>query len=276
MSINRRNVLQSILWLSPLLFLPRIATLRPLTRVDNPDEFESIAVKSALSQHKPMPNQELTTVVIEPQGNPRSAIIWMHGLGADAHDFEPIVPHLQIPPQLGLRFIFPNAPVRPVTVNGGMAMRAWYDILGMDIPRSEDAAGVRASAELITALIEEQKNQGIPAERIVLAGFSQGGAMALHTGLRYPQRLAGILALSCYIPLVNTLAEERHSANHGLPIFMAHGSFDPVIPIQYGRASKQHLTELGYSIESHEYPLGHEVNLEEIKAIGNWLKNVLS
>lgn len=276
MSINRRSLLQSILWLTPTLLLPRVARLDPRIRVDNFDESDSIAVESSSNQQKLMATEELTTVEIEPAGEARCAIIWMHGLGADAHDFEPIVPHLKIPAQRGVRFIFPNAPVRPVTVNGGMMMRAWYDILGVDIPRSEDAAGVRASAELITRLIEREKDQGIPAERIVLAGFSQGGAMALHTGLRYPQQLAGILALSCYIPLLSTLAEERHEANQGIPIFIAHGTFDPVIPIQYGRATKQHLLDLGYTLESHEYPMGHEVNLEEIQAIGDWLKKILS
>jgi phospholipase/carboxylesterase len=223
-----------------------------------------------------MRKEELTTLDIEPTGAARSAVIWMHGLGADARDFEPIVPHLKIPPELGVRFVFPNAPIQPVTVNGGMEMRAWYDILGMDIPRTEDANGVRTSEKLILALIERERNRGIPAKRIVLAGFSQGGAMALHTGLRYPEQLAGILALSCYIPLANSLAEERHPANQEIPIFIAHGTFDPVIPINYGRATKDKLTELGYSLDKHEYPIGHEVNLEEIQAIGSWLKTVLS
>jgi phospholipase/carboxylesterase len=219
---------------------------------------------------------EFDTLEIEPRRPARSAILWLHGLGADAHDFEPIVPHLQVPAELGLRFVFPNAPVRPVTVNGGMAMRAWYDILGLDIPRVEDPAGVRESEQLLLALIEREKARGIPAERIVLAGFSQGGAIALHTGLRYPEHLAGILALSCYIPLSATLAGERHAANQDVPIFLAHGRRDEVIPIHYGRATGEQLEALGYRPERHEYPMGHEVNWEEIQAIAAWLRRVLS
>ena len=217
-----------------------------------------------------------TTVDIEPQGTARSSIIWMHGLGADAHDFEPIVPYLQIPPAIGLRFIFPNAPIRPVTINNGMRMRAWYDISGTDIPRSEDAAGVRESERIVLELIDREKERGIPAERIVLAGFSQGGAIALHTGLRYPAKLAGLLALSCYIPLVKSLKAERHPVNQAIPIFMAHGTLDPMVPIQYGRAADRQLRALGYPIEHHEYPMGHEVNWEERQDIGNWLRRVLA
>jgi len=219
---------------------------------------------------------ETTTLEIEPQGTAKSAIIWLHGLGADARDFEPIVPHLQIPPELGLRFIFPNAPIRPVTVNGGMEMRAWYDILGMDIPRVEDPAGVRESEQILMGLVEREKARGIPANRIILAGFSQGGAIALHTGLRYAEPLAGILALSCYIPLAKTLEAERHSANQNIPIFLAHGRYDDVIPIHYGRMTAEQLESLGYELERHEYNMGHEVNLEEIQAVSLWLQSVLN
>lgn len=222
-----------------------------------------------------MNDSQLHTLDIEPSVAARASVIWMHGLGADAHDFEPIVPHLEIPPELGLRFVFPNAPMRPVTINMNMQMRAWYDILGMDIPRKEDAEGVRDSQRLLLQLIEREKGSGIPANRIVLAGFSQGGAMALHTALRYPERLAGILALSCYIPLAGTLAGERHPVNQDIPIFLAHGRLDPMIPIHYGRATAEQLKSLGYTVERHEYNIGHEVNWDEIQDIGEWLQRVL-
>jgi phospholipase/carboxylesterase len=218
---------------------------------------------------------ELTTVEIDPPGKVESSVIWMHGLGADAHDFEPIVPHLDIPAELGLRFVFPNAPVQPVTINGGMAMRAWYDILGIDIPRQEDEKGLRASEAAIKRLIQRERQQGISAENIILAGFSQGGAMALQTGLRYPETLGGIMALSCYVPLTAMLENERHPDNGNTPIFMAHGTFDPVVPYSLGKTSMELLQSLDYAIEWHEYPMAHEVNLEEIQAIGQWLKQIL-
>lgn len=217
----------------------------------------------------------LDTLDIETAAPISAAVIWMHGLGADAHDFEPLVPHLRLPGNPGLRFVFPNAPVQPVTVNGGMRMRAWYDILGIDIPARQDAAGVRASAAAIQALIEREIERGIPAARIVLAGFSQGGAMALHTGLRYPQRLAGILGLSCYLPLADSLADERRAANADVPILMTHGRFDQVIPLRHAAASRDYLETLGYRVEWHEYPMAHEVSLEEIQQIRDWLGRVL-
>ena len=219
---------------------------------------------------------ELNTLDIEPTTPAQSSVIWMHGLGADAHDFEPIIPELRLPQALGVRFVFPNAPVRPITINGGMRMRAWYDILSIDLPRREDSAGVRDSAQAIQALIQRETARGIPVERVLLAGFSQGGAMALHTALRYPERLAGILALSCYIPLAGTLAEERHPANQDIPIFMAHGLRDEVIPISYGNAAAKQLESLGYTPQWHQYPMGHEVNWQEIKDIGQWLAKTLA
>ena len=219
---------------------------------------------------------ELTTVDIEPAVEARAAIIWMHGLGADARDFEPIVPYLDVPPELGLRFVFPNAPERAVTINGGMRMRAWYDILSLDISRREDGTGVRESERAIHSLIMREQQRGITVSNILLAGFSQGGAMALHTGLRYPQTLGGVLALSCYIPLADTLEDERHAANQDISIFMAHGQHDPVVPYQLGKASKAQLQSFGYNVEWHEYPMQHEVNMDEIKDIGTWLKQVLS
>ena len=196
---------------------------------------------------------ELTTVEIEPQDTAQAAVIWMHGLGADGNDFKPIIPELRLPQELGIRFVFPNAPIRTVTINAGMRMRAWYDIFSVDLPRGEDDAGIRESEHLIQGLIRREKKRGIPADKILLAGFSQGGAMALHTGLRYPEKLAGILALSCYVPLANALAGERHPANQSIPLFIAHGAMDPVIPAHYGRASVEHLKALGYQPEWKEY-----------------------
>lgn len=218
---------------------------------------------------------ELDTLDIEPAGPAQAAIIWMHGLGADAHDFEPLVPHLQLPGQWGLRFIFPNAPIRPVTINNGMRMRAWYDIFSLDIPQRQDEAGIRDSERLIRRLIVRQQEQGIPSERLILAGFSQGGAMALHTGLRYPERLAGILALSTYLPLAETVAEEAHPANADVPIMMAHGDYDPVISLRHAEASRDHLQSLSYSVTWHRYPMAHEVCLQEIEDIRAWLVQIL-
>ncbi|MBK8181410.1 MAG: alpha/beta fold hydrolase [Candidatus Competibacteraceae bacterium] len=218
----------------------------------------------------------LTTVEIEPAGVVRSSVIWLHGLGADAHDFEPIVPELRLPEELGIRFVFPNAPNRPVTVNGGMQMRAWYDVLSMDLPRQEDPDGVYASEQAINQLLEREKQRGVSADRMVLAGFSQGGAMALHTALRYPDRLAGTLALSCYLPLAAKLNNDRRPANQQTPIFMAHGDYDSVIPLRYGQQSAELLRTLGYPVEWQDYSMGHEVCWEEIRDIASWLKRVLA
>ena len=223
-----------------------------------------------------MTDTPLTTLEIEPTGAARASVIWMHGLGADARDFEPIVPELRLPTELGIRFVFPNAPIRPVTVNGGMRMRAWYDVLTMDLPRREDPDGVYASERAICALLEREEQRGVPADRIVLAGFSQGGAMALHTGLRYPDRLAGILALSCYIPLASKLNDERRPANQPTPIFMAHGDYDAVIPMRYGQQSAELLKNLGYRVEWQDYGMGHEVCWEEIRDVAKWLERVLA
>ena len=213
----------------------------------------------------------LPAVVIEPQTAPAEAsVIWLHGLGADGHDFEPIVPQLGLPPGLGVRFVFPHAPERPVTVNGGMAMRAWYDVQDMELSR-EDEAGTRESERQVQALIEAEQARGVAPGRIVLAGFSQGGAIALHTALRYPQRLAGLLALSTYLPLADTVEAERSAANAMTPVFMAHGLDDPIIPIARGRESFRRLQELGQPAEWHEYAMPHAVCAEEIGDIGRWL-----
>jgi len=218
---------------------------------------------------------ELETFEIETGPDPRAAIIWMHGLGADAHDFEPVVPHLDLGPRRPARYVFPNAPVRPVTLNGGMSMRAWYDLYSIDRNAPEDEAGVRGSAAGIDALIERETERGVPSNRIVIAGFSQGGALALFTALRYGDRLAGVLALSTYLPLAAAVIDERTDANAGLPIFMAHGASDDVVPINFARNSRKRLTKLGYDVEWREYPLPHSVSLDELVDIKAFLERVL-
>ena len=201
-------------------------------------------------------------------------MIWLHGLGADGHDFEPLVPMLGLPRRLAARFVFPHAPERPVTINMGMRMRAWYDIVELG-GRSEDAAGIRASQGLLEGLIARERARGIEARRIVLAGFSQGGAIALHTGLRHPERLAGIMALSTWLPLAATLEVERSAANLDLPLFLAHGLQDEMIGIERALRSRDALEALGYAVEYHEYPMGHAVCPEEVAAIAAWLVRTL-
>jgi len=205
----------------------------------------------------------------------RASVVWLHGLGADGHDFEAIVPELHLPRDAGVRFVFPHAPVRPITINGGMSMRGWYDLYGLGPGFPQDADGIAESRNRVEALLAREQERGVPAGRIVLAGFSQGGAVALHTGLRYPQRLAGLLALSTYVPLHDTLDAERSEANADLPIFMAHGRMDPVLPFEMGSRSHELLANLGYTVEWHEYPMQHQVCIEEIQAVATWLKRVL-
>lgn len=217
----------------------------------------------------------LDCIEIQPDGPADAAVIWLHGLGADGNDFVPIIDELSLPAGHGLRFIFPNAPTRPITINGGMAMRAWYDILGMDLTAREDAEGIEASREAVEALIAREINRGIAEARIVVAGFSQGGAIALYCGLRYPARLGGIMALSTYLPLRDTLTTQASAANRDIPIFMAHGSTDPVVAPQLGRASRDILQQQGYTIEWRAYPMQHQVCMPEIQAIGIWLQSVL-
>ena len=220
------------------------------------------------------------TVELETGPNPSGSVIWLHGLGADGHDFEPIVPELRLPEDLALRFVFPHAPVRPVTINGGMSMRAWYDIFSLDRDGPVDEVGIRQSGEILDALIRREQERGIDARRIVVAGFSQGGAIALHSALRYPDRLAGLMALSTYLPLQGHFAaevlENAAADNRDIPIFMAHGSFDPVLPLQMGRSSADLLLESGYSVEWHDYPMAHAVCGEEIDAIRQWLVGLFS
>ena len=218
---------------------------------------------------------QLEAIEIETAASPGASIIWMHGLGADGHDFVDVVPELGLPARPGVRFVFPHAPMRPVTINGGYVMRAWYDIRDDGGVRREDPAGVRASQKAIEALIAREKERGVPAAAIVLAGFSQGGAMALHTALRHIERLAGVMALSCSLPLADTLAAEAAPANRDVSIFMAHGAHDPMIPMVRALRAREVLTGLGYRLEWHEYPMPHSVCVEEIAHIGAWLAKVL-
>ena len=211
----------------------------------------------------------------EPTQPAVASVIWLHGLGADGHDFEPIVPELRLPADLPIRFIFPHAPVQPVTINGGMAMRAWYDILEANLGRRVDEAGVRASAEQVAQLIEREVERGIPHNKIVLAGFSQGGAITLFLGLRYPKRLAGLLALSTYLPCPETLAAERSAAMKDAPLFMAHGSYDPIVPLTLARDTERRLRELDYAPVFQEYPMPHSVCGPEVQDIRNFLIRVL-
>ena len=233
-------------------------------------------------------NTSLETIEIETALHPTAAVIWLHGLGADANDFVPLVPELDLRDSAGkplaIRFVFPNAPVMPVTINGGMRMRAWYDILHFDlggagddsgVPR-EDEAGLRASHAAVDSLVAKEIARGIPASRIVLAGFSQGAAVALLAGLRHRERLAGLLVLSGYLPLAAMTAAERHAANADVAIFMAHGTQDPVVRLARAIASRDALIALGYAIEWHAYPMPHSVCPEEVVAIAAFLRRVLA
>ncbi len=213
----------------------------------------------------------LETIIIETSQPIQQSVIWLHGLGADGHDFAPIVPELNIP---NTRFIFPHAPHQAITMNNGYEMRAWYDLYGLTLQTKQDEAGMRAMQQEIELLIEAEQAQGIPADKIVLAGFSQGGAMALFTGLRYPKKLAGILALSTYVSLKEKLTDEAHQANKDTPIFMAHGSFDSIITLDTCLVSRHLLEDLDYQVEWHEYPMPHSVCSEEIEDIARFLKQV--
>ena len=215
----------------------------------------------------------LETIEVETGNNPTTSVIWLHGLGADGHDFEAIVPELDLP-AAAIRFVFPHAPMQPVTINAGMVMRAWYDVSDAAL-RREDEAGVRASQARIEALMAREKQRGTNADRLVLAGFSQGGAIALHTGLRHRERLAGIMALSCYLPIADKLAAEAHAANRDVPIFMAHGVLDPIVPLTRAAQSRELLERDGYAPEWHDYRMPHAVCPEEIRDIGVWLRRIL-
>lgn len=220
-------------------------------------------------------NKLLPRIEIESAPQPTTAVIWLHGLGADGNDFAGLVPELDLSACPPIRFVFPHAPSMPVTINGGYVMPAWYDIRGTDLVSRQDDAGIRQSASAIEALIELEASRGIPYENIVLAGFSQGCAMALHTGLRFEHRLAGIMALSGYLPLADTFAAERHPANASTPIFMAHGSMDPVVVPARGESSRDLLGSLDYPVQWHTYPMQHSVHPREIADIAVFLARVL-
>ena len=219
----------------------------------------------------------LDCVVLEPGRPADAAVIWLHGLGASGHDFPPVVAELGLPEDHAVRFVFPHAPRIPVTINGGMVMPAWYDILNMDFDqRRVDEDGVRASAARLEDLVARERDRGIPAARTVLAGFSQGGAIALHAGLRHPERLAGVLALSTYLAVDGDAEDERAASNLDVPILQCHGSQDPMVPMTKGEAARDRLRELGYGVEWEDYPMQHQVCMEEIERIGAWLRRVLS
>lgn len=212
------------------------------------------------------------SVILQPNAPQTATVIWLHGLGADGHDFVPIVPELGLGKEHGIKFVFPHAAIRPVTINNGYSMRAWYDILSLTRMEKQDVAGTQASAARIAGLLDAERAAGIASERLILAGFSQGCAMALYTGLRYPQRLGGLLALSGYLPLHESLATEASAANKDVPILMCHGQYDPVLPLVLGKSSAEILGAAGYRVDWHEYPMQHQVCPEEIDDIGAFLR----
>ena len=218
----------------------------------------------------------LDAIEIETGREPDAVVIWMHGLGDDGRGWSEVVPALQLPDRLRVRFLFPHAPVMPVSINQGFRMRAWYDVRAEAGVRREDAAGVREAQSSIEALIAREKARGVAAEHVVLAGFSQGGAMALHTGLRHPERLAGIMALSCFLPLADHVAAEASAVNRATPIFFAHGIHDPMIPLARAQHARDALTGLGYRVEWHEYPMPHSVTDAEVLDIAAWLARILA
>jgi phospholipase/carboxylesterase len=218
--------------------------------------------------------EPLETIEIETRPKPSHSVIWLHGLGADGNDFVPIVQQLKLP-KLGIRFVFPHAPMRPVTINGGFVMRAWYDIVAQDLAQREDEAGLRHSQAAIDALIAKEAARGMPASRVVLAGFSQGGVISLQTGLRHAKALAGVMSLSAYLPLGSTVAKERNAANQATPIFIGHGMADNVVPLKSGTAARDQLIKLGYDVDWHQYPMAHSVCPQELDDIGAWLTRVL-
>ncbi|HLV28126.1 MAG TPA: dienelactone hydrolase family protein [Burkholderiaceae bacterium] len=220
-------------------------------------------------------NTLLESVEIETGPEPRYSVIWLHGLGADGNDFAPIVPELGLDGVGPLRFVFPHAPQRPVTINNGMVMRAWYDIYMMDLVRREDEAGLRESQQAVEALIARENARGIPTANIVLAGFSQGCAMALQTGLRYPEKLAGIIGLSGYLPLAAQTEGERNAANNATPIFLAHGTMDPVVEFHRAQTTLEALERMGYDVRFKSYPMPHSVCLEEVHDIAAFLREVV-
>jgi phospholipase/carboxylesterase len=218
----------------------------------------------------------LPCVEVAPSLPVRAAVIFLHGLGADGHDFEPLVPYLGLPPGHGIRFVFPHAPSRPVTVNRGLVMPAWFDIKGMDLAQAPDAHGIESSSRLIRTLLEREAERGVPSDRTILGGFSQGGAMALQVGLTFPNRLAGILGLSCYLPLPDRVRGAEAEANRKTPIFLGHGTEDETVLLPRGEAGRDHLVQAGYAVDWRTYPMGHEVNAQEIVDMGEWIRERLS
>jgi len=220
------------------------------------------------------------TVEVGGGEKPDGAVIWLHGLGADGHDFEPIVPELQLDEFADIRFVFPHAPVRPVTINGGIPMRAWYDVMSLDRSGPQDEAGIRDSAEALAQLIQREHERGVPYDRIVVAGFSQGGAIAMHTAMRFAEKLAGLMALSTWMPLEATIDREvmqsPESQPRDLPILMAHGSFDPMLPIAAGQHARDIMQKAGFDVQWHDYPMAHAVCAEEIAEIRRWLQSIFS
>jgi phospholipase/carboxylesterase len=217
----------------------------------------------------------LETVEVKTGEEPSAAIIWLHGLGADGHDFEPVVPHLLWPGAPAIRFVFPHAPMRAVTINGGMRMRAWYDILSISSERGHDETGILQSSGQVADLIEREQRRGIAPGRVILAGFSQGGAIAMHLALRYPHRLAGLVALSTYLLNASRAPAEAHALNQGLPIFIGHGTMDPLVPFSMGESAAHALRSWGYAVDWHTYPIAHSVSPEEIGHIAAWLRQRL-
>jgi len=219
-------------------------------------------------------SETLPAIEIETKPKPSHTVIWLHGLGADGNDFVPVVKELKLPP-LGIRFVFPHAPMRPVTINGGFVMRAWYDIAYQELAFKEDERGLRESQKLIEELIVRENTRGIPSSRIVLSGFSQGGVLALQTGLRQSKPLAGLMALSSYLPMSPMIEVERNAASNSVPIFMGHGITDNIVPLALGKMSRDTLIKLGYEVEWHQYTMPHSVCPEELADIGVWLKSVV-
>lgn len=221
-----------------------------------------------------MNSKQLSVVEIQPESEHKYSVIWLHGLGADGHDFEGLVPELLLTAKAHIHFVFPNAPIQPVTINGGMSMRSWYDILEMSLDRKVDIDGIYLSAGLIEPLIQREIDLGIPSTNILLAGFSQGGVIALHAGLRHSRQLAGIAALSTYLPTIEQLKAERSATNQATPIFMAHGIIDPVVAVESGKAAFDTLKAMGYNIEWHDYLMEHSLCIEEIENISAFMNSI--
>ena len=218
-------------------------------------------------------NQTQDSIIVEPTTNHQASVIWLHGLGADGYDFVPIVNQFNLPTALGIKFIFPHAPIMPVTINAGMKMRAWFDIVALDISGPADEKGIRKTEQKLNQLISNEIESGIVSEKIILAGFSQGGAMALHCGLRYPKKLGGIIGLSTFLPLYERVHLEANPANKNVSIFMSHGTQDPIVPFQFGELTRNYLTQLKYSVNWYTYPMQHEVCSQEILDVKQWLLN---